>query len=61
MQQVKLYCDAFKAEADMKKWISQGWRVHTCTMSTYKKEGDDKDKVLVVYEKSVSMDLKTKV
>lgn len=48
MQKVELYHDALKAKWDMEKWIRSGWRVHTCTMSTYKSVYDN---ILVVYEK----------
>ena len=51
MQKVELYNDEFKAKLDMEKWISKGWRVHTCTMSTYKAGYDTCVKILVVYDK----------
>ena len=51
MQKVELYCDALKAKWEMEKWIRSGWRVHTCTISTYKAGYDISDRILVVYEK----------
>lgn len=47
MQEVEVYYSIREAERDMKKYIEQGWRVHTCTMCC----NGSNEKVLVVYEK----------
>ena len=51
MQDVKVYEDVYSAATDMRKWIRNGWRVHTCTMAGSKVAYSMETKVLVVYEK----------
>ena len=51
MQKVELYYDAFEAKLDMDKRIAAGWRIHTCTLSSYMAGHTLMSKVLVVYEK----------
>lgn len=51
MQNVKVYDDVYSASADMKKWIRDGWRVHTCTMAGSKVVYTMETRVLVVYER----------
>lgn len=51
MQDVKVYEGVYSASIDMKKWIRNGWRVHTCTMAGSKAVYTMETKVLVVYER----------
>jgi hypothetical protein len=51
MQQVRVYSDIFAAERDMKAWIKDGWRVHTCTMTSERPSYVTYYHILVVYEK----------
>ena len=51
MQDVKVYEDVYSASVYMKKWIRNGWRVHTCTMAGSKVAYTMETKVLVVYER----------
>lgn len=51
MQEVRVYYSMLQAERDMKSFIEQGWRVHTCTMSCYVTGCNSNERVLVVYEK----------
>ena len=51
MQKVELYFDVGQAASDMRKHINNGWRVHTCTMSSFMAGFDVAGRVLVVYEK----------
>ena len=51
MQKVELYYDMLKAKWDMDEHIKKGWKIHTCTMSTYMSGYHSHEKVLVIYEK----------
>lgn len=51
MQEVALYSDYLEAKQDMDRHIRLGWRIQTCTSSTYKAGCLTYHKVLVVYEK----------
>jgi hypothetical protein len=51
MQDVRVYTDIWRAEADMKKWIRAGWRVHACAASGHTIGISSSDRILVVYEK----------
>lgn len=51
MQKVEIYNDIIKAKRKMEDWIRSGWRVHTCTMSSYAIGYTHYENVLVVYEK----------
>ena len=51
MQTVKMYYDILQAKYDMEAYISSGWRVHTCTLSTHMARYTSKEIILVVYEK----------
>ena len=50
MQTVEVYYDILEAKKDMRDYIRQGWRVHTCTMS-YVNNFAIHEQILVVYEK----------
>ena len=50
MQQVQVYEDVFEAAKDMRSWIRNGWRVHTCTTSVYYAGSWPHYRVLVIYE-----------
>ncbi len=53
MQKVETYYGMREAKYDIDRHIESGWRVNICTMGAYRNEYDaeDKEKVLVVYEK----------
>ena len=51
MQKVESYYNLIDAKTDMREHIRAGWRVHTCTMSSYVCGYNTHDNVLVVYEK----------
>ena len=51
MQKVEHYYDILKARVDMEKHISDGWRIHTCSISPSHTKYSAKEKVLVIYEK----------
>ena len=50
-QKVELYSDFLTAKYDMDRLIRSGWKVHTCTASSYYAGYSIHEKVLVVYEK----------
>ena len=50
MQKVKMYYGMLEAQREMEKYITAGWRVHTCTMGAYMAGYSSCEKVLVVYE-----------
>ncbi len=51
MQKVELYYKALEAKWDMEKHIKEGWRVHTCTLSSYPTGYTHSSEILVIYEK----------
>lgn len=51
MQKVKVYQSIYEAKSDMSRYINEGWRVHTCAMSSYRCGYSIETPVLVVYEK----------
>ena len=51
MQKVKVYQSIYEAENDMSRYINEGWRVHTCAMTSYRCWYSIEKPVLVVYEK----------
>jgi hypothetical protein len=51
MQKVKLYDSPTLAEREMEEYISKGWRVHTCCMTSNASGLLIRYNVLVVYEK----------
>lgn len=51
MQEVRVYIDVCRAESEINRWISNGWRVHTCAMSSRTAFNSAFDQVLVIYEK----------
>lgn len=52
-QAVQIYYSMLDAYRDMKKYINNGWKVHTCTMGCYMAGYSPEEKVLVVYEKEL--------
>ena len=50
MQKVECYDDFIEAKKEMNKHIKDGWKVYSCTMSTYKASYSVYDHVIVVYE-----------
>lgn len=51
MQQVEVYYDLLDAAREMRTFIGEGWRVHTCSISTHKNGCSTEERVLVVYER----------
>ena len=51
MQQVRVYENVYRAEADMDNWIEKGWRVHTCAMTSNRNSYHEYIHILVIYEK----------
>lgn len=51
MQEVRVYTDIYHAEREIDRWFSNGWRVHTCAISSRTAFNSADDKVLVIYEK----------
>lgn len=51
MQEVQVYYDILNAANDMEEYISSGWRVHTCSISTHTAGYTISERVLVIYEK----------
>ena len=50
-QKVELYREASDAQRIMTQHIRDGWKVHTCAMSTYTVGYGHKTEVLVIYER----------
>lgn len=51
MQQVKVYYELLDAVREMRTFIKEGWRIHTCSISTHKNGYSTGERVLVVYER----------
>lgn len=51
MQKVELYSDLLEAKYDIERHIRNGWKVHTCTMTSERPSYSTYYHILVVYEK----------